>query len=196
MGSIFNVINKICKDKRVKHSEFRVFMVLVSYNTFRNIFPSLETISKDSGIKSKPDISKMLHKLKKLEYIDIKPRKNQSNKYLILNADKEPIRNEKKEEKAEPKVTKIPDNLDNPEFLLVWEKWKKYLKGIKKAITPITEEEQLKFLAEQPQPIQVIENSIRNGWQGIFENKTIKPNGKHSRRNQQQEFNARDENLF
>ena len=192
MGSIFNVINKICKDKRVKHSEFRVFMVLVSYNTFRNIFPSLETISKDSSIKSKPDISKMLHKLESLGYIRIIPRKNQSNKYVILNADKEPIRNAKKDEKPEPKVTKIPENLNNAEFLLVWEKWKEYLKGKKKAITPITEEVQLKFLAEQPQPIQVIENSIRNGWLGIFEYKTNKPNGKHSRRNTQQDYTAKE----
>lgn len=91
MINIFQNINKVCKDVNISHSEFRVFMVLVSYNSNKKIFPSLDTIAKDSGIKSKTDISRKLNKLKERGYIEIKRRKHQSNIYRI-NDLKEPVK--------------------------------------------------------------------------------------------------------
>lgn len=83
MNKIFKLINTVTKDKRLKHSEVRVFMSLISYNSFKKIFPSLKTIAKDTGIKSIPDISKKLHNLEKCGYIKIIRRKHLSNVYIL-----------------------------------------------------------------------------------------------------------------
>lgn len=101
MNDIFKNINRVCKDSNISHSEFRVFMVLVSYNSNRKIYPSLETISKDSKIKSIPDISKKLNKLKERGYIEIHRRKHQSNIYKIVNV-KEPVKQSHPEPEQEP----------------------------------------------------------------------------------------------
>lgn len=60
----------------------------------------------------------------------------------------------------------------SPEFTQTWERWIKYRHDEKRK--PLTEsmmDEQLKFLSKQPNPVSCIEQSIRNGWQGIFEDK-------------------------
>lgn len=106
MNDIFKNINKVCKDSNISHSEFRVFMVLVSYNSNKKIFPSLDTIAKDSGIKSKTDISKKLNNLKERGYIEIKRRKHQSNIYRI-NDLKEPVK--QSHPKPEQKPAKLKD---------------------------------------------------------------------------------------
>ena len=106
MINIFQNINKVCKDVNISHSEFRVFMVLVSYNSNKKIFPSLDTIAKDSGIKSKTDISKKLNNLKERGYIEIKRRKHQSNIYRI-NDLKEPVK--QSHPKPEQKPAKLKD---------------------------------------------------------------------------------------
>ena len=59
--------------------------------------------------------------------------------------------------------------LNNPEFLKSHLEWIEYRKGIKKPLTPITFKKQLEFLSKQPDPIAVINQSIKNGWQGLFE---------------------------
>jgi hypothetical protein len=80
-------------------------MVLISYNTFRKIFPSLETISKDSGIKSITDISKKLHTLEKYGYISIIRRKHLSNIYKINSIEmKNPV--DPEPQKAEKEILK------------------------------------------------------------------------------------------
>lgn len=102
--NIFHIINKATKDHNLKHSDLRIFLCLISYNTFNKIFPSLETISIDTGIKSRPDISKGLKRLKELNYIEIKRRKHQTNIYK-LNVEKIEV---KKKEISEPlKSTEI-----------------------------------------------------------------------------------------
>lgn len=97
--NIFHIINKATKDHNLKHSDLRIFMCLISYNSYGKIFPSLETISKDTGIKSIPDISKGLRKLRELDYIESKQRKHQSNIYKIKY-----IECEMKTKKEKPKV--------------------------------------------------------------------------------------------
>lgn len=81
--NIFHIINKATKDLNLKHSDVRIFLCLISYNTFKKIFPSLDTISSDTGIKSIPDVSKGLKRLKECGYIDIKRRKHQTNIYKL-----------------------------------------------------------------------------------------------------------------
>lgn len=192
MEDIFHIINTVVKDKRLKHSEVRVFMVLVSYNGKRNIFPSQNRISNDSGIKSISDISKMLKKLAIYGYIKITKRKHQSNIYEILNINKGSTKDRVNEGNTDDSKASIPDCLNNEEFIHAWEKWKAHRKELKKKLTPTTEKQQLLYLAKQTDPIKVIENSILNGWQRLFEIKQLNFYGIKERRNKQQEYFAKE----
>jgi len=66
----------------------------------------------------------------------------------------------------------IPEKLAAiPGFSEAWQEWLEYRKERRLTCTPRTLIRQLKLLAEHPDPVQCIEASIRNGWQGIFEAK-------------------------
>lgn len=77
--------------------------------------------------------------------------------------------------KEEPSVV-IPDNLNTETFRAEWEKWKGYRRKIKKRLVPETEESQLKKLSKygEKTAIAMIEQSIGEGWQGLFELKSKK----------------------
>lgn len=64
----------------------------------------------------------------------------------------------------------VPPGLDTPEFLLAWKDWKAYRLERKLAFTERTAKSQLKMLDKlgPTRAIEVIEASIRNGWQGLF----------------------------
>lgn len=63
-------------------------------------------------------------------------------------------------------------SLFTPEFEKSWDEWIVYRREIKKPLKSETAiKKQLKFLAEQPNPVACIEQSIRNNWQGLFEDK-------------------------
>jgi hypothetical protein len=59
-------------------------------------------------------------------------------------------------------------------FMSAWIEWDEFRKEKKKPLTDISIKQQLNFLAKQPDPIECINQSIRNGWQGLFE---VKNNG-------------------
>lgn len=175
--SILLILNSVTRDTRLKHYEVRIFNALVSYNGYGKIFPSLETISKDTGIKSKSDISKALTNLEKLGYINKTRRKYNSNIYEIRGVDN-PTK------KTRPGANKPTDSgeatetteqnpyidylLNNKEFLSTWNKWKSYLKQKGIAVTEMTFQEQLKMLWRQKRPIACINNAIFNGWKNIY----------------------------
>lgn len=114
--NIFHIINKATKDHNLKHSDLRIFLCLISYNSFNKIFPSLETISIDTGIKSRPDISKGLKRLKELEYIEIKRRKHQTNIYN-LNVDKIEVKKKEISKNIEVKKSVSAETLKNKSIL-------------------------------------------------------------------------------
>lgn len=73
------------------------------------------------------------------------------------------------------------DNTENKEinihgaaFCLAWDEWLQYRKEGKHKMTPITEKKQLAMLSKytESQAIEIINTSIRNGWQGLFEPQT------------------------
>lgn len=68
------------------------------------------------------------------------------------------------------KSIKMPDVLNVPEFAEAWSMWLKYRKEIKKPLKDTTMAIQLKkFEAEGvARSIEAINNSIENGWQGLF----------------------------
>lgn len=107
--NIFHIINKATKDQNLKHSDLRIFLCLISYNSFNKIFPSLDTISADTGIKSRPDISKGLKRLKDNNYIEIKRRKHQTNIYKLKDVATD-LKIRKKREKEQVTIETIKKN--------------------------------------------------------------------------------------
>lgn len=65
----------------------------------------------------------------------------------------------------------VPTSLNTKEFLESWGDFIKHRKQIKKPLTDMSAKMQLKKLAEIPveEAIKRVEQSIANGWQGIFE---------------------------
>lgn len=56
-----------------------------------------------------------------------------------------------------------------PGFVEAWNEWEEYRREIKKPLTMKARKKQWKFLARQPDAVAVLEQSIRNQWQGLFE---------------------------
>jgi hypothetical protein len=65
--------------------------------------------------------------------------------------------------------TNIPQELlSKPGFQKAWHEWLSFLNEIRKPLRPSTSKRQLAFLSQQSDPVAVIEQSIQNGWQGLF----------------------------
>lgn len=97
-------------------------------------------------------------------------------------------KNEKKGENEKNKNTvaenhgngiEIPENLNNPSFQSAWSDWNQYRREIRKPLKPMSMKQQLKFLAEQPDPVACINQSITNQWQGLFEIKHLNNGNGH-----------------
>lgn len=54
-------------------------------------------------------------------------------------------------------------------FIIAWCEWVDFRKEIKKKLTTSTAIKQITFLLNQPNPIKCINQSIQNGWTGLFE---------------------------
>lgn len=64
---------------------------------------------------------------------------------------------------------------DLPEWMdqSVWDQWCKHRREIKKTLTPTTISRQISFLSKHKEDhIAILEQSIQNGWTGLFELKT------------------------
>ena len=66
-------------------------------------------------------------------------------------------------------------------FVQMFSAWMDYRTEMRKPLKKTGLVTQIKFLAEQPNPIAVIEQSIRNGWQGLFPEKTTNPQNSNGR---------------
>lgn len=82
----------------------------------------------------------------------------------------------------------IPDQLNTPAFLTAWEEWQRHRSEIKKPLKPTMTKKQLAFLAlaGEASAVEMIENSIRNGWLGLFP-PTSAGNGKKARMSEDEE---------
>lgn len=166
-----------------------------SSNDTQSCFPSMETLADETGIKSRNTVAKAIKVLEKHSIIQVEKRyntrtqKRESNVYFLLSrkywktATPEAVSSEPKNEvvvkstlplevkKAEPQI-EIPVGIN----LEAWDAWVRYRKEIKKKMTPMTQKQQLKFLAQNvPDHLEIIRNSIRNGWTGLFPVKKDKP---------------------
>src|SRR5690606_10930355 len=74
-------------------------------------------------------------------------------------------------DKEQPKgLPEIPF-LEGSLVRAAWDEWDKYRREIRQKLTPTTIKQQLKFLGgrSDPEIIAIINQSIRNGWTGLFE---------------------------
>jgi hypothetical protein len=81
-------------------------------------------------------------------------------------------------------IPPFPPSLKTPEFQQAWEDWIRFRQEKKKPLTPTCVKEQFSFL-ENLGPVKGIEsirNSIRNGWQGLFEPDPKNPKEKPTER--------------
>jgi len=74
----------------------------------------------------------------------------------------------KKPKKSQP--DEIPQNLQTPEFLEVWEEWKQHRREKKQTLTDTTKKKQLKSFSEVGPDVAVmaISDSIEKGYTGVF----------------------------
>ena len=90
-----------------------------------------------------------------------------------IESKKEPVK--KNHNKKEPIKNKpswnIPNNLYQPDFVQAWEDFQQHRKEIKKKLTPLAGSRTLNKLSKYPVDvaIQMLEQSIENGWTGVFE---------------------------
>jgi hypothetical protein len=75
------------------------------------------------------------------------------------------------EEQPPPEPCEIPEPLNTPEFQEAWQAWEKYRKETRHTLTPSTRARQLNMLSKKDvaTAILMLNQSIQNGWQGIFE---------------------------
>lgn len=76
--------------------------------------------------------------------------------------------------------------LEDEQLGTAWTEWEQHRKEKKQKLTPLSVKKQLKFLLEfnrtKEEIIAIINQSIMNGWTGLFE---LKTNGKATNKNTQ-----------
>lgn len=92
---------------------------------------------------------------------------------------------QKKRKEIRVNETKLNETInpfgDSMAFGQAWEDWEEYRKQKKSKLTPMSVKHQINFLSNftEPEAIQIIRQSIQNGWVGLFELKN-KNNGKRT----------------
>jgi hypothetical protein len=113
-------------------------------------------------------LSRKLNKLGRTYDEDVKNICNTYHQFMIVHMEDGNVN--------ENRIENIINILKKKEnFELAWAKWYDFRKEIKKRLTPTTVISQLKKLSEFSDPVASIENSITNGYMGLFEVKNGKP---------------------
>lgn len=185
-----------------------VYAVLCRFsnNSTQECFPSMDTIAKKSGLKSRKTVSKAISDLETHKIITIEKRadnegKRMSNIYR-LNSPKDwlsvsgiPVvvsAKTPKQEKPKAAATAEGNVLELPEWLdkKAWAEWVAYKKERKQKLPQSTIDYQLKQLAKDiPNHAAMIRQSISRGWTGFFPlkgdfiqaNKQTAPAGKYAK---------------
>lgn len=173
-----------------------------SSNEEQSCYPSMETLAEETGLTRKT-VSKGIETLEHNgiiqieERYDVTTKKRENNIYYLLNrkywktltpgafsvASKEETASHpeaaakagteiKTHEKTDHYKVELPEGINRE----AWDAWCRYRKEIKKRMTPMTVKQQLRFLSQNiPDHLEIIRNSIRNGWTGLFPLKKDKP---------------------
>ena len=185
LGSGFNknvvseVLKLCCKIGLFNKELFDKFSILTSSGIQKRYISAKETTSKK---KYKPDELLIPAYNLLTEFNGEEREKTEKGGVLPLkekkSKEKESKGNKKKStgEKTADEIfsfDNFPENLRTDSFLSAWSEWEKHKKEIRKKLTPSTMKKQLKKLSAMGEikAIQAINNSITNGWQGLFEPK-------------------------
>ncbi|MBN1634001.1 MAG: hypothetical protein JW917_07550 [Ignavibacteria bacterium] len=80
---VFENIKRVLENKELSYFDKSVYFALISFNGKNKCFPSLNQIGERINSSSITYISNSINKLKKMEIITVKRRKNKSNIYLL-----------------------------------------------------------------------------------------------------------------
>lgn len=181
-----------------------IYSVLCRYanNATQECWPSMETITKKAGIKSRKTTSKILDLLEEYNVVSIEKSndgtgKRANNVYRLNNprnwksisgvvVEKRPAVGVTKEVILEKEAKKIIKEIKEEEAINsethpwlnipAWNKWVEFRKQIKKKLTPLSIEQQFSLLKKYSKPLQleIINKSIGSSWQGLFDLKPTK----------------------
>ncbi len=81
------------------------------------------------------------------------------------------INKDRSKEKKKPPLPPLPEKLDTPRFRETWADWVCYRKESRAKLTPTTVSRQFAKLSKYPPDtaVAMLEQSMCNGWRGIFE---------------------------
>jgi len=157
-------------------------MDFINIQVIVNLLVELELLKREDGggLYSESLITRLQHYKDQKEFYREMGRKGaKAKREKKLNPLKPPVSS--KVNKIKENKTKIDNNYFEDVFLLylpefvnklsleTWKEWIDYKRGTKKKITKLTAEKQLKFLLKQADPVECINQTIRNGWIGLFE---------------------------
>lgn len=161
-----------------------VYSVLCRHanNDTQKCFPSMETIGRKAGIKSRKTVSGAIMALESLNIIKVEKAtgadgKRLNNIYRLTKPTSwkgyqaraaEPVAAE--EAAVEKKIKEVvqailPDWMDAQ----VWSEWETYRRQKKQKLTPLSIKKQIAFLEQHKADYKdIIQRSITNGWTGLF----------------------------
>lgn len=90
------------------------------------------------------------------------------NEDININNNEEKKMDKIKEVQKEYFIDLLPID-STQQFIEAWNEWVDFRKEIKKKLTKLSAKRQITFLINQPNPIKCINQSIQNGWTGLFE---------------------------
>lgn len=103
------------------------------------------------------------------------------------NTKKEEPPTPKGDGRKQPAAVELPANLQTPDFRAAWDRWQQHRREKKSPLTPTSTRQQLKQMTAwgPARSIEAIDNSILNGWTGLFEPKDS-TDAKHNGRSREQ----------
>jgi len=119
---VFENITRVLENKELSYFDKSVYFALISFNGKKKCFPSLNQIGERINSNSITYISNSINKLKKMEIIKVKRRKNKSNIYFLnplledLNPGTnkpEPLKKSKKEPSENNKLKLAEEDITN-----------------------------------------------------------------------------------
>lgn len=163
-----------------------VYSVLCRHanNDTQKCFPSMETIGRKAGIKSRKTVSKAIEILAKFHIIEVETATGPDGKRLnniyhlmkprtwkghiekaVAEVEQEQQAPASEDPKKKDPVAVLPEWIDAS----AWATWEEYRKQKKQKLTPLSIKKQLAFLEQhKSEHVDIINRSIMNGWTGLF----------------------------
>ena len=183
-GKFIITPREIIEDTRLTMWHIKVLLALYSFRNKNTdlVYPSRESITKRCGIRPS-NISKTTSELVDLGWLEKTGKGGTSTTYKVTVPDSSTVPDFSTPTVPESSTHKntIKENpIKNPPTpqwldLEIWDEFKKHRKKVKKPMTEFAEKKMLiklgKLKDEGHDPNKLLEESLINGWQGVFEPK-------------------------